>query len=172
MDHRDRAVGMMDQPGADRAEQGPLQRVLPAAADHHHVRLFGQVDKAGHGRRTHQFTVDLGSVAILHAVFGDLDRIGDHFPPLSSCQLATSAGIGAAGHASDDELAAGVWTTFTRVSRILRIIASRVAHRTASLEDGDPSTPTTTPGCVLRPDISPSFLVRNAGCDRARCRRR
>ena len=61
----------------NRPEQGPLQGILPAAANHHHVRLFGHADEGRHGRGKQQFTVDLRAAAVLHAIFGDLDRIGD-----------------------------------------------------------------------------------------------
>ena len=39
------------------------------------------------------------------------------------------------------------------------MIASRAAHRTAIVEDADPSTPTTTPEYVLSADIPLSFPV-------------
>jgi hypothetical protein len=68
---------MVDQSCADRAEQGSLYRVLSSAADDHHVRIFGQLDKGRHGRHNQQLGVDLGLLAVAHAVFGGLDRIGD-----------------------------------------------------------------------------------------------
>ena len=61
--------------------------------------------------------------------------------------------MGAAGQATGTEPTADVAATCTTVSGTLRIVASRAAHRTATSDDGDPSTPTTTPLCVKRPDM-------------------
>ena len=47
--------------------------------------------------------------------------------------------------------------TCTKVSGTLRNSASRAAHWTAILEAGEPSTPTTIPGCVLGFDMLFSF---------------
>jgi hypothetical protein len=44
---------------------------------------------------------------------------------------------------------AGVTITWTKVSGTLRIVASRVAHRTAFWEYDDPSTPTRTPKSLI-----------------------
>jgi len=50
-------------------------------------------------------------------------------------------------------LTAGVDTTCTGVSGTLRTVASCAAYRTATLDDGEPSTPTKTPGCAGPLDI-------------------
>ena len=85
-------TGVVDQPGTDRSEQTTPQRTLAAAADHHHLSLFGQVDKCWHGHRKEQFTVDLGARAVLGAVFDDLDRVGDDLPAVVFLPLAVLFG--------------------------------------------------------------------------------
>ena len=57
----------------------------------------------------------------------------------------TSSGTRPAGHVSVDAATAKEGATCTTVSGTWRIVASRAAHRTATCDDGDPSTATTTP---------------------------
>ena len=75
------------------------------------------------------------------------------FAASSSCHWRSSAGMGTAGQDRADELTAGVDTTCTGVSGTLRTVASCAAHRAAALDDGEPSTPTKTPGCAGPLDI-------------------
>jgi len=62
-----------------------------------------------------------------------------------------------AGHVRPGGLTTSAEKTWTRVRGTLRIIAARVAQRTAFRDVADPSTPTTTPEFVVRLDISLSF---------------
>ena len=66
----------MDQPGADRPEQAAMLPGSPAAADHHQLGVFGQVDECRYGPPKEQFAVDLRSIAA---------------PALSSATLIASA---------------------------------------------------------------------------------
>lgn len=141
MNHRDGAVGVVDQPGAD--EQAATQRAAAPAPDH--LGLLGQLDKCRRGRRKEQFRLDLGPSTFCGAVFDELDRVGHD---LCGFVFLPWVGQDRAG-----ELTAGVDTTCTGVSGTLRTVASCAAYRTATLDDGEPSTPTKTPGCAGPLDI-------------------
>ncbi|KMV15443.1 hypothetical protein ACT16_22850 [Mycobacterium heckeshornense] len=95
-----------------------------------------------------QLAVDLGSVAVLHTIFGDLDRLGNNRVFVLCIGRWSWAGRTMGGQM------ASLLETCTMVNRTFRIVASRVAHRTAMVDDADPSTPTMTPGCVPRLDFT------------------
>ena len=49
--------------------------MLPAASHNDHLRLFGQVDKCGHGHRKEKLTVDFRTAIFAATRFGDFDCV-------------------------------------------------------------------------------------------------
>ena len=109
--------------------------------------------KCRHGRRKEQFSLISGRAPSAALSSTSLIASAMTFAASSSCHWRSSAGMGTAGQDKAGELTAGVDTTCTGVSGILRTVASCAAHRTATLDDGEPSTPTKTPGCAGPLDI-------------------
>ena len=92
--------------------------------------------------------------------------------PWICCHCLKPEGSGTCGHVEavrgTDVITVGGVRTWTRVSGTLRNAASAAAQSTATLADGDPSTPTTMPRCVAEVDISiPSLTVFIADIDAA-----
>jgi hypothetical protein len=92
--------------------------------------------------------------------------------PWICCHCLNPDGGGTCGHGEavrgSDVITVGGVRTWTRVSETLRNAASAAAQSTATVADGDPSTPTTMPRCVAQVDISiPSLTVFIADIDAA-----
>jgi hypothetical protein len=94
VNHRDGAVGVVDQPGADRTEQAATQRAAAPAPDH--LGLLGQIDKCRHGRRK-EHRLDLGPSTFCGAVFDELDRVGHDLCGFVFLPLAQFGGNGNSG---------------------------------------------------------------------------
>ena len=84
-DHRDAGRGY--HVGAGRAEQQPGGPAQVVAADHDELEMARRLID-----QTQQCTVNLGSVARLHIVVGDLDRIDDDLAGLFSVSLMELSG--------------------------------------------------------------------------------
>ena len=81
VNHRHRAVCVVDEAGADRAQQSPAHPAEPTVADHEQLSVLGQVDHR------------LRGVAFLH-VFADRDRtfVGDRLLGDQRCLAQDFAG--------------------------------------------------------------------------------
>jgi hypothetical protein len=91
VDHRHRAMGVMDQRSAHRPKQTTRQRSLTATTHHVHLHLFGQIHKGCNRRRPQDFAAHLEAIVALDRGVDDLDRIVNHLVGLVFLRLHTAS---------------------------------------------------------------------------------
>jgi hypothetical protein len=88
VDHGNGAMRVMNQRGADRAEQAPGQRSPTAAAHHNHLRLFGQVHESRNQRGPQHFAVYLKATTVSGGCVDDFDGVLDDSAAFGFLHLA------------------------------------------------------------------------------------